>query len=488
MDRKGGQAVSATTVVRNASWAAVWNSAAGRHEYRRDVDVAFRGDRIVHVGPGYAGVVDEVVDGRTSFVMPGLVNTHAHSGSEPAGKGLREEHGVPEMYMTGLYERLAAFRPDRAGQLAASEYGYCELLRSGVTTVIDLNAPDDDWIELAARSGLRVFLGPFYASARWVVTNRHSVGYRWDEAAGRREFDQALSIVEAARQHPCGRLDGVLAPGQIDTCSEQLLRDSLDAAVALGLTFTTHAAQSVLEFNEMVRRHGKTPVQWAADIGLLGPNTLLAHAIFIDEHSWLRWHTRDDLGLLADSGTHVAHCPLPFARYGAMLEDLGRYRRRGVALSLGTDTLPLDMFEEMRTALMTSHIAARDVHAVDTGAVFHMATIGGAAALRRDDLGRLAPGAKADLVLVDLEHPAMHPLHDPLRSLVYAAADRAVRDVYVDGVKVVADGEVLTLDHHDAARRLTEAQRRAARDIPQHDWAGRSVEQFSPRSLPMAVS
>lgn len=475
-----------TTVIRNAAWAAVWDPVSERHEYKRNVDVAFCADRLVHVGPEYAGNADEVVDGRGRFVMPGLVDAHAHTDSEPAGKGLREEHGVPEMYMTGLYERLAAFRVDDEGRSASLEYAYCELLLSGVTTVIDLNAPSADWIDLAARSGLRVYLGPFYASARWVVENRHAVGYEWNEEAGRQGFEQALAIIEAAERHPCGRLGGVLSPGQIDTCSEQLLRDSVGTALDRGLTVTVHASQSVIEFNEMVRRHGKTPVQWAAEIGLLGPNTLLGHAIFIDEHSWLRWHSRKDLDLLAESRTHIAHCPTPFARYGAMLEDFGRYRRRGVNLSLGTDTLPLNMLEEMRTALMVSHIAARDVHAVSTGEIFHAATIGGANALRRDDIGRLAPGAKADLVLVDLEHPAMHPLHDPLRSLIYVAADRAVRDVYVDGVKVVADGKVLTLDQADAAGRLTQAQQRAARDIPRHDYAGRTADEFSPRSLPLS--
>lgn len=475
-----------TTVIRNVAWAAVRDAADQRHEYRRDIDLAFRGDTIVHAGPDYQGAADEVIDGRTLFAMPGLVNVHAHTDSEPAGKGFREEHGVPEMYMTGLYERLAAFRVDEEGQAAAMAYGYCELLLSGVTTLVDLNAPSPGWIDLAARSGLRVYLGPFYASARWVVNNRHAVGYEWNEQAGRQGLDQALAIIDAAERHPCGRLGGVLAPGQIDTCSESLLRDSVAAAEERGLTLTTHASQSVIEFNEMVRRHGQTPVQWAAQIGLLGPHTLLGHAIFIDEHSWLRWHTRKDLDLLADSGTSVAHCPMPFARYGAMLEDFGRYRRRGVNLGIGTDTLPLNMLEELRTALMVSHIAAKDVHAAGTGDVFHAATIGGAKALRRSDLGRLAPGAKADIVLVDLDHPAMQPLHDPLRSLVYAAADRAVRDVYVGGSKVVADGKVLTLDLADAAARLAQAQQRALAAVPRNDYAGRAADEMSPRSLPLA--
>lgn len=475
-----------TTVIRNAAWAAVWNAARGRHEYRQGIDIAWCDGRILHAGPGYAGACDCSIDGGGLFVMPGLVNVHAHTDSEPAGKGFREEHDVPAMYMTGLYERLAAFRVEAEGQRAACEYAYCELLKSGVTSVVDLDSAFDGWLELAARSGLRVWLGPFYASARWVVRNRHAVGYEWDEAGGRRGFDGALSLIEAARSHACGRLDGILSPWQIDTCTPELLQASVRAAEERKLVVTTHAAQSVLEFQEMVRRHGKTPIQWAAEIGLLGPRTLLGHAIFIDEHSWIRWHSRSDLDLLADSGTSIAHCPQPFARYGAALEDLGRYRRRGVNIGLGTDTLPLNMLEEMRTALVVAHLAARHVHASGTGDVFHAATVGGAQALGRDDLGRLCAGARADLVLVDATHAAMQPLHDPLRSLVYVAADRAVRDVYVDGRQVVAHGRVLTLDQADAARRLSAAQQRALAGVSRLDPAGRSAEEMSPRSLPLA--
>lgn len=113
-----------------------------------------------------------------------------------------------------------------------------------------------------------------------------------------------------------------------------------------------------------------------------------------------------------------------------------------------------------------------------------MATL--APKLGRDDIGRLSPGAKADIVLVDLEHPAMQPLHDPLRSLIYVAADRAVHDVYVDGAQVVAAGRVLGLDQADAGARLAQAQQRALAAVPRRDHAGRSAEALSPRSLPLS--
>ena len=472
-----------TTCIRNAAWVAAWDGAAERHVYRRGVDVAFTDDRIVFVGPGYGGAADETIDGAELFVMPGLIDIHSHPSTEPSYKGIREEHGVAEMYMTGLYERLLAFQLDEAGQQAGAEIAYSELLASGVTTLADLTGPFDGWVALLARSGLRGFVAPGYASARWRLENNHVLGYEFDEAAGRRGMADALDVIAAAESDPSGRLSGMIFPAQIDTCSEALLRDSMALAQETGRPFTTHASQSVIEFNEIVRRHGVTPIQWAAEIGVLGPNCILGHAMFIDQHSSLRWHTRKDLALLAESGTTVAHCPTPFARYGDKLEDFGRYLRAGVNLGIGTDVSPHNMIEEMRWALVLAHIAAKDIHGTSTADVFHAATVGGAKALLRDDLGRLAPGMKADIVLVDCADPTMMPVRDPLKSLIYTAAERAVRDVYIDGQQVVADRKVLTLERADAAGRLAEAQRRMCDAVPEHDYAGRTAAAIAPLSL-----
>jgi len=482
LDRESS-ATSRTTHIRNAAWVAAWDADAESHVYRHGIDVVFAGDRITFVGPSYRGPADEVVDGAQLFVMPGLIDIHAHPTTEPSYKGVREEHGVPEMYMSGLYERVLAFRLDQDGRRAAAEVAYSELLASGVTSVADLSAPMEGWIDLLARSGLRGFVAPAYASARWHLENRHELQFTWDEAAGRRGLERALALVAEAERHPSGRLSGVIHPAQIDTCTEALLRESVEAARTTRRPLTVHAAQSVNEFHEMVRRHGKTPIQWAGDIGLLGPSTFLGHAIFLDDHSWLHWWSRRDLALLAESGTSVAHAPSPFARYGQTLQNLGRYLRAGVNIGLGTDVSPHNLLEEMRWAAVLARVTAEDVRAASTADVFHAATVGGARALGRDDLGRLAPGMKADLVLVDLTDPNMVPARDPLRSLVYTAAERAVRDVYVDGLKVVADRKVLTLDRRAAAVRLADAQRRMLEAVPTLDYARRSADEIAPLSL-----
>jgi 5-methylthioadenosine/S-adenosylhomocysteine deaminase len=475
-----------TAVIKNADWVIAWDEGASRHAYRRGADIAFADDRITFVGRNYKGPADREIDGANRLVLPGLIDIHSHPEHEPLYRGVREEHGVRNMHMTGLYERAQAFSAtDDTARAASAEFAYCELLLSGVTSLVDISPAWDGWIDLFAKSGLRGFLAPGFASARWRLDNDFDLKYIWDEARGREGFAAALALIDRAAQHPCGRLGGIVSPMQIDTCTADLLGDSCAAARERGLPLTVHVSQSIAEVREMLRRHGKTPVQWADEIGILGPGTILGHALFLDTHSWVRWWTRTDLGIIADTGCSVAHCPTPFARYGQIMENFGDYLRAGITMGLGTDTTPHNLVEEMRKAAIFARIAARDIETVTTADLLHAATVGGATALLRDDLGRIAAGKKADLVLVDLTVPQMVPARDPLRSFIYHAADRAVREVFVDGRQVVADGEVLTLDQADAGRRLSDAQRRMLEMAPRRDYRGRSAEEISPLSLPL---
>src|SRR5206468_66245 len=159
--------------------------------------------------------------------------------------------------------------------------------------------------------------------------------------------------------------------------------------------------------------------------------------------------------------------------------------RAGVTMGLGTDCSPHNLIEEMRKATVLAHIAARDITSVTAADLFHAATVGGASALLRDDIGRLAPGTKADIVLVDLTCPQMQPDRDPLKSLIYHAADRAVCEVFVDGKQVVADRRVVTLDQSAAGGKLRAAQERMEAAAPSRDYLRRDAAEITPLSLPI---
>ena len=477
------------THIKNAAWAVVWNEETNSHAYRNGCDIVFEGNTITYVGGPWQGVADEVIDADSRLIMPGLVNIHCHSRSGPIGKGIMEELGTPTFWMSGLYDAKAAFWKgssvpgDETTPAASSRLTYHELLLGGVTTVLDLSAPYDAWLDVVEESGLRCVVGPWYASADWSTRNGHEVEYLWDIKAGRDRFDAAIKLIERANAHTCGRLTGILAPDTLDTTDEDLLGDTLLVAADKGWPLTIHCAESMVEFHEFTRRTGKTPVAYAKSKGVLRPNVILGHCIFLDTHSWPHWHTREDLRSIAESGAAVAHCPTPFSRYGVTMESLPAYIEAGVTMGIGTDTFPHNMLEEMRLALTLARVACEDMTRISISDVFHVATVGGAKALGRTDIGRISVGAKADLVSIDLTDPSMRPLRDPLKSLIYSAADRPVRDVWIDGRQVVFAGKVPQIDVEAAALAVEAAQRAAEISVPEVDWAGRGARELAPLTL-----
>lgn len=482
--------VSRPSLIRNASWAILLDasSSAPRNVYRRDVDLRIADGRIAAIAAGGSMPVapgDTVINARGMLVMPGLVNIHSHPSTEPSYRGLREDHGVPEQFMTGLFERSQAFSLDVPGKRAATTIAYAEMLASGVTTVADLSSPFDGWLDVMRRSRLRVYAAPGYASARWGMTSPAVVTWKWDEAAGIAAFERIAKLLDEIDADPSGRLKGVVYPMQVDTVGEELFRASHELAARTNRPLMSHLAQTVVEVREMIRRHGVTPVEWAQRIGVLTSRSTWGHCIFIDEHPQIDWPHKRDLAIMAESGMTVAHCPSPFARYGAALGTLAGYQARGINVGLGTDVAPHNLIEEMRNAILAARVVSRDIRAADPQAAFHAATIGGAKALGRDDLGRIAVGARADVVLVDLAHPLMQPARDPLRALVWHAADRAVRTVLIDGEVAYSDGKTQGLDIAEAAAVLTESQARMLADAPKHDYARRSAEAIAPLSLPL---
>jgi len=474
------------TCIRRADWAIAWDGAEGRHVYRRDVDLAFDESGIRHLGPGYVGAADVELDGRGRMVMPGLIDVHCHPSAQAIFRGYTEEFGNPRLFYSSRHRFRQAYEIDEEGLRASAEFTLAELLAGGVTSVVDLSHAYPGWLDVLARSGVRAWAAPMYRSATWYTDTGQQTLYEEHPDGGAAALEEAREVMDAAERHPSGMLAAMVSPAQVDTCSESLLRASVELAAATGRPLHVHAAQSYAEFAGMTRRHDMTPIEWLHRLGFLGPRTIIGHAVFTDEHPWLHWPTRRDLGLLASTGTSIAHAPTVFARDGTLLHDLGRYVRAGVNVGIGTDTHPHNLLEELRWAEVLARVAAGPTHELGTARVFEAATVGGARVLGRDDLGRLAPGAAADVVVVDVTHPAMQPLRDPLRSLVYAAAERAVEHVFVAGRQVVDGGRVTTLDRAGAARRLADAQARSGAAVARRDPNGLDVDAIAPLALPLA--
>lgn len=472
-----------TVCFRGADWVIGWDSAAAGHRYHRNADVAFRGDTILFAGPGrFEGQCDEELPGSGLCLMPGLVDIHNHSSTMPAYRGVREELGNPNFFFSGLYEGWGLFIPPAETRRHVSKLAHCELLLSGVTTYVDMSYPFPGWVDGVESSGIRASISPLFDCASIAAVSPHQLEYRWAPDGGQSAYRKAKEVLAETEASSSGRLTPMMSPMSVDTCTPELLREAHQLAGERGWPYHLHAAMSVMEFHEMVRRTGLTSIQWLESIGVLGPTTIIGHGAILDHHSWVHWHTRTDLDILARSGSSVSHCPVVLSRLGVTLESLGRYRRAGINVGIGTDCDPHNMLEEMRQAAIMSRVADQHMFSATTADVFDAATIGGARALQRDDIGRLAVGAKADIVVVDLTNPIMQPLYDPLRSLIFSACDRAVKDVYVGGRKVVGDGEVLTIDHKRQAETVAEIQERVVADMPNRDRRQRTAAEVSPRT------
>jgi cytosine/adenosine deaminase-related metal-dependent hydrolase len=467
------------TCIRNAAWIIAWDGTAGSHVYLRDGDVAWQGNRLVTVGGRHEGVAHTEIDGTGRLVMPGLINIHCHPTQTPIFRGMVEEFGNPRLFYSSRHRFRQSFVQDEAAQQVAGRYGMAEMLANGTTSIVDLSHAYSGWIDLLAESGLRAWVGAMFRSARWYTDTGQDILLDWAADTGAAALDEARAVMDAAEAHPCGRLTGLVTPAQVNTCAPELLQAAAQLARDTGRTLHTHGAQSYAEFNAIAQTHDCTPIEYIARLGFLGPRTIIGHAVFTDEHPWLVWPRRADLRLMAETGTSVAHCPTVFARDGSMMHHLGAYMDAGVNIAIGTDTHPQNLFQEMQLAETVARLAAGPSHSCTTARVFHACTIGAARVLGRDDIGRLAPGAKADVVVADLDEFNMRPLRDPLRNIIYSSVGRAVRDVWVDGVQRVDAGRVLSIDIAAAAAALQLEQDRICAATP-------DIESLAPLALPLA--
>ena len=455
------------------------------HRLLRDGVVVIEGDSILHVGPRFDGRVDETVDAPDRVLTPGLISTHAHISGSPLDRSFIEDRGNPQFWYSGLFEMLpvrSEAQDEEAGR-ACVDFSMAELLRGGVTTVMEIGTLGDYVVERAPHYGLRVYMGQAFRSGRWLTKDGKRVEWEWNEEQGRQGLKRAMDFHTRWDGAHGGLVSCFVSPSQIDTCTPALLKDAKRFADEVKRPYQVHTSQSVVEFNEMVARYGKTPIAWMRELGVLGSNTILGHAIIIGGSSWTNYPA-GDIRLMAEAGCSVAHAVWVFARRGVAMESFARYREAGVNMSLGTDTNPQSVIEAMRWAAVVSKMMERNTESTTAAHAFDAATLGGARALGREDLGRIAPGAKADLVLWKASSWRMTPLRDPVKNIVYNASDEDVDRVYINGRVVVDGGRVLGADEGAILAALQAGGERMWPRMTKYDWAGRGADQLSPQTYP----
>ncbi|MCC7104387.1 MAG: amidohydrolase family protein [Chloroflexi bacterium] len=464
-----------------------------QHRILKDGVVVYEENTILHVGKQFDGRVDRVIDATGKVVTPGFISTHGHVTYAPIAKSYIGDVSDPRFYNSStFYQQLPVqmLAQDEEADLASIDLSLVEHIRSGCTTFVELpiamnpRSTPEPTIERTLAAGLRMYIARPFRCAFFHSPDGQQIVYDWDEEAGREGLRRSVEFVEQWDGVGNGRIRGYLEPAHAEDTSEELLREVHRLADEMDVPLTIHVSEAVLEFQEMLRRHGKTPIAWLRDIGFLTPRVFLGHVLIIGGSSWTNYPP-GDIQIMASSGVSVSHNPWNHGRRGLAMESFQRYLDAGINMSLGTDGSPQSMLVNMRSAAVVGKIVDRLADVATAAEVFNAATLGGARALGRDDLGRLAPGAKADLVIWDAESINMAPVRDPIKNLVYYAEHSDVEGVVVDG-RVVMENRQMTWSQtdRDVARRLQTAGEATRVRMQEHDRAKRSIDQISPPAFP----
>jgi cytosine/adenosine deaminase-related metal-dependent hydrolase len=467
------------------------------HTILRDGVVVIEGDRVLHVGPTFDGDVDATLDARGKLVSPGFVNAHALANIDI--QTLVLDAGEAGLASSRAFAVDDQGSPALTGDhlVASARFSLAELLKNGSTTIVEITtmAPsrfevsrDEAPIlaEVAGELGARLYVSHKFRAGKRYLHDGVS-GYHWDEAAGLAGLAYGAEIVRRYEGSHGDRVRTMLFPYQFDACTPDLLTAVKQTARELNVPVHLHTAQTLAEFHDSLRRYGQTPVQLLDRIGFLDERTLLTHLIYTTLHPASGFPHGDDSDLrrVADRGAHVVHCPVVYARRDRILDSFERYRRLGINVALGTDTFPQDMIEEMRWAALGCKWQDRDSNRATARDVFNAATLDGAKALGRDDLGRLSPGAKADVIIVDLGQLHIGPVDDPIKTLVYAADGGDVETVMVDGKIVVDGGRVLGIDEAKVRQQAVEAHLWQRAQLAAQNPTGQPAEILFPVSYPV---
>ena len=396
--------------------------------------VLFDGSSIVAVGPPEAvsshprAAGATIVDATGCAVIPGLHNCHLHSGLL---RGTAESLALWEWLESYVDPAHRALTPEIAAQ--ASRLCYAESVLAGTTSVMDMWRHMEGSAAAAQEIGIRATLVPYVADED---------GYDYFET-----IDTNRRLLETVGADRDGRVRAWVGLEHLLYCSERCFAEARRLAEEHGAGLHTHSSETVWEVEESMRRWGRRPIEVMWDRGILGENTVIAHCVWLDD---------GEIDLLARTGTAVAHCPCSNMKLASGPARIGAMAAAGVTVGLGSDgekeNNNLDLLEEMKFASLLQKLTTLDPAAGDPWDVLAMATRQGAATLGLDHLtGALVPGRRADIVVVDLTGlhttPLLHGADlNVAAHLVFSATGADVRDVWVDGQRLVEGRRPLTFD------------------------------------------
>jgi 5-methylthioadenosine/S-adenosylhomocysteine deaminase len=387
----------------------------------KSVDVYIENDTITEIGK--TKTADETIDCSRMAVSPGFVNSHTHIGSTIM-RGYVDD--LPFFDWLGrIWERenrLTEKEIALGAQLAC-----LEMIKSGITSFVDMYPYEDSTVEKISGSGLRSYLS-------WPVIDKDKTTQKGTPIKNAERF---------LKHWKTETVTPLVGPHAIYSCEKELLIKAKKLADKNKTMAHIHAAETRKELSDCLKKNKKRVIEYLDSIGFLGSNVLAAHC------SWL---TKGEVRTLAERKTKVSACPVSNAKLGTGgAVPIPEMLNSGVLVTLGTDAPisnnSLNMFETMKFCSLLLKNQRWDASIVSAQDVFDFATINGAKALKLN-AGSVEAGRKADLVLFDLENVSMLPLNNLLSNIVYSASPDVVDTVIVNGRFVMREKEMLTIDEH----------------------------------------
>jgi 5-methylthioadenosine/S-adenosylhomocysteine deaminase len=370
----------------------------------------------------------EIIDGAGGALVPGFVNTHAHSHSSLT-RGSAEGVAL-EDWLTVIEREQSRLTKEQAtvGALAT----YAEALLSGTTTMMDMCLHPDAAYAAAREIGMRAVIAPYVADGKSFTPTLADTAALIEEGA---RFDERVRVWVGLHD--------------LESCSDAQIVEGVKLAKARNVGLHLHCSESMRSVDRTRTRTGRTPVAQLAELGVLSERTVLAHCVWVDDH---------DRALLAASGTHVAHCPHANLKLGSGVAPIPDLCAKGINVTLATDGAKannrLDPFDVMKFASLLPKGVARNPAALPPRHIFDMATRRGAVALGVP-AGAIAPGLAADLVLMRADGFHLQPMLPETveTNLVHAARGSDVSMVMVAGRVLVRGGRLAEMDQDDIMRK-----------------------------------
>lgn len=416
-----------------------------------DAVVTVKDGRIAAVGPkdeiDWAGA-GRVIRAETCAILPGLVNCHTHNASNMLLRGLLEDVELFAWLKT-MWKLKKNF--DHETLYWASLAGLIEAARCGITC---FNEHFDAYRAAPEIEALKAL--PLKATLGYGLAD---IGLYAE--IGPWSYDLLNSFerkVELYHQSQNGRVEVALSPHAPYSCTEKLWRKTREVASALGVKIHTHLAEGLKEVQFIHDHYQATPTGWLDSLKFFGPDVTAAHATRL---------TDEDIDILADNGVKIAHCPICNCKLVSGTMNLKKIMNADLTVGLATDGPAshntTDMFQEMKFSAIIHKDRTQDPEFFTTRQVLNLATCEAAKAMHRPGLGRLAPGAPADIIAVDLNRPHTLPVYDPEAALVYSSRADDVRYNIVDGRIILDDGRLTGLAGHSEEEVLANFRRSALR-------------------------